>query len=175
MKIRYVLPFANALLLALLFYIHSAPQQLAHSAEGTEGQLVTRVYIIRRPLEGAPFGSVGPLAHSGLLLQTKAGEHYVLEYMDDSRVHLTAGTPEEQQRNARRKVAIIKMNGVASGRVASFEWERQLRGLAIDPKWTPQQLHEKMQSLMAPYSLWRAENCHQAQERLREWLLKGSK
>lgn len=167
MKIRYVLPFVNAVLLALLLYMNSAPREV-HSAEDASG-LVTHVYVIRRPLDGLPIGSAGPLAHSALLLQT-VNEHYVLEYMDDSRAHLTQGTPTEVSRDAGRKIANIKMNGVAGGRTVSFEWERQLRGTAVDPRWTPQQLQQQMQALMKPYSLWKAEHCHQAQQRLRAWM-----
>lgn len=165
-KIRYIPPLINALLLACLFYMHAPSLREARSAED-DGQLVTRVYVIRRPLDGALIGSAGPLAHSGLLLQTKAGEYYVLEYMNDSRAWLTAGTPKELGRDTGRKVANIKMNGIAGGKVVIVEWERQLHGSALEPKWTPEQLQQKMQIQMKRYNVWKAEHCHQAQERLR--------
>lgn len=132
---------------------------------------VSHVFVIRRALDDQPLGSVRQIAHSALLLRTCSGRHYTLEYMGDSRAHLTEAEPQEFKRHEGDRYADIKMKGQKNGGgTAEFEWERQLRGRAIEPKSTPEELRELMQSLMSEYSLWKKEHCHTAQERVRRRL-----
>lgn len=136
--------------------------------EGSDS--VVHVYVIRRQLLGQPIPSVRSLAHSALLLKTKGGKYYTLEFMDDSKAHLTSGVPLESSSDAARKVAIITMDGWGEGKSKSFEWERQLNGKALSGDHTPQQLLLMMQGEMKDYSVWKEEHCHSAQERLRKKL-----
>ena len=131
---------------------------------------VVHVYVIRRKLAGQPIGSVREFAHSALLLKTEKGEFFTLEYMSDSKAHLTKGTPKIIKENKKKKYADIKMEGYVDGKTKVCEWERQLTGKKVDPKYTPEELRTKMQDLMKKYSIWKKEHCHTAQERLREFL-----
>jgi len=137
-------------------------------AQDSPGKVV-HVYVIRRPLDKTP-GSVDVLAHSGLLLKTDKGRFLVLEYMSDGKAHLTEGVPTDvKTRNTSKD---IKMKGYVirekAGKVVEFEWESQLKGKAVTAKFTPEELRESMQKLMSSgYSVWKAEHCHTAQERLR--------
>jgi hypothetical protein len=127
---------------------------------------VAHVYVIRRQLLGQPLPSVRSLAHSALLLKTKGGEFYNLEFMGDSKAHLTKGAPRETSVDASRKVAIITMDGWGDGKSYKFEWERQLHGKALSGDHTPQQLLGMMQAEMEDYSVWKEEG---AAERSPVW------
>ena len=69
-----------------------------------------------------------------------------------------------------RKFAVVAMKGQIDGQATEAKWECDLTGPHIQPKWSADELQQKMQSLMRPYSVWRREHCHTAQERLRREL-----
>jgi hypothetical protein len=139
-------------------------------AKGADQDPVVHVYVMRRQLLGQPVPSVRSWAHSALLLKTKAGKFYTLEFMSDSKAHLTASTPKEISVDQKRKVALIKMEGWGDGKQESFEWERQLLGKELDAGQAPAELRDLMQAQMKEYSVWDKEHCHTAQERLRKQL-----
>jgi hypothetical protein len=109
------------------------------------------------------------LSHSALLLRTERGRYYTLEYMGDSQAHVTEGTPALLATPS-RQVAVVAMKGQIDGQPTEAKWECDLTGPRIQPKWSAGELQQKMQSLMRPYSVWRREHCHTAQERLRREL-----
>jgi hypothetical protein len=135
-----------------------------------ELERVSRVYVMRRPLNRQPLNSIGAFAHSALLLQTDRGNTYVLEYHRDSKAHLTLAAPNEIVENRRKGVAIIKTAGWANGQVGEFYWERELIGTPVSGAWTPQELQQRMQESMRGYSVLKMEHCHTAQQRLRSEL-----
>lgn len=154
-------------LAAILHGVHTAPEAVA------DDDKVERIFVIRRNLSGTLDGppvDVGVLAHSGLLLKTMQGKYYTLEYMDDSKVHLTETTPETVKEHTEKKWAHIKAAGRSEGKEKVLEWSRQLSGVKIDPKYTPGELKTMMEEVVGEYSVWKKEYCHAAQERLRRKL-----
>lgn len=135
-----------------------------------EESKANHLYVIRRPLDAQPVTSIRKYAHSALLVQTTNGKFYVLEYMADSKAHLTETEMTEVSKPEAKKIAIVKVKGMTDGGVKELEWERQLSGSKLEPKWSPVELRDKMQTLMKEYSIWKEEYCHSAQERLRREL-----
>lgn len=145
---------------------------LGATEPATEDDKVERIFVIRRNLEGplnGPPVNVGVLSHSALLLKT-AHKYYTLEYMDDSKVHLTETTPEMIKEYPNEKWAHIKAAGRFDEEEKLLDWARQLSGAAVEPLHTPEELKSMMQELVGDYSVWRKEHCHTAQERLRRKL-----
>lgn len=145
---------------------------VAHATDVAQPQpeKVSRIYVMRRPLNRQPLNSLGAFAHSALLLQTDQGNSYVLEYQRDSKAHLTLSKQQDIVENRKKGVANIRMAGWANGRVAEFYWERQLIGDPVPGNWTPQELQQRMQDSMKGYSVLKKEHCHTAQQRLRSEL-----
>ena len=133
-------------------------------------ETVSRIYVMRRPLNGQPLTSIGTFAHSALLLQTDQGNSYALEYQRDGKAHLTWGKQKAIREDRQKGIAHIRMVGWANGRVSDFYWERQLVGDPVLDHWSPQALQQKMQDSMQGYSVLKKEHCHTAQQRLRSAL-----
>ena len=134
-------PFRNCLVTGILLAICGQ----ALSEDLTK---VVHVYVIRRDLDKQPFPSVKSYAHSALLLTNQDGSTYVLEFMSDARAHLTKVEQKVLSTNDRKSVASITAEGWTSEGIKVFTWERQLKGIEIAPKWTPEELRDAMESGM---------------------------
>jgi hypothetical protein len=154
--------------LAAMFWLLAAAGD-ARADSPAAGDKVVQIFVMRRPLDGPVLGSVRRFRHSALLLRTDRGRYYTLEYTNDSRAHLTEGRPALFEVPAEGR-AIVAMAGYVGGRTEEARWECEAAGLVVPPEWSPADLQQKMQSLMKPYSIWRREHCHTAQERLRREL-----
>jgi hypothetical protein len=151
-----------------LLCFHDVSSSAPHVADDS----VERVYVIRRLLgggDGIPINR-GAIAHSGLLLKTKNGKFYVLEYMDDSKVHLTATEQVTVKEFKEDKYAHVRLVGRTEGTEKQLNWTRQLDGSVLSQNLSPKELKEKMEGLVKEYSVWKQEHCHKAQEKLRESL-----
>ena len=136
---------------------------------------ISHLFVVRRALDGRItelIGSRGHLAHSAVLLRDQTGSHQLLEYMGDSKTHLNPVEFVVTETNHSRSFQIIDMPGATlGGGLRMFEWEKQLLGKELAGGNTGESLREKMESLMAAsvYSTT-SHNCHDAQEKLRDWL-----
>lgn len=164
-------PFATALALlivSLATALASTPSSAAEPPIKNFDDTAIHLYVVRRGLDIGPLPRFRSLAHSGVLLQTRGGEFYLLEYMSDSTAHLTLVTPRTiSEHDGYIK---IKMSGRGDRGTQEFEWTRQKAGVRLDGKQTVQQLQALMQQSMDGYSLIGSEQCHTAQERLRKAL-----
>jgi hypothetical protein len=118
---------------------------------------VEKLYVIRRGLGGAPVKS-GCLAHSGLLLKTHDGNHHIVEY----------GTNHENKNEVILKRVELGNTNVAEFRDETYKWSKQVTGVNLDRKLTPEDIKSVMEDVTKTnnYNLknW---NCHMAQEKTR--------
>jgi hypothetical protein len=140
--------------------------QFVTSLDETESAV--HLYVVRRVLDGVGIPRVRQAAHSGVLLESKSGKWYLLEFMSDAKTHLTKVEPLIKQE--REDHVILIMEGRTATGTSTFEWTRQKAGVRLNQQQTIAQLKEMMQDGMKGYSVWKQEHCHTAQERLRERL-----
>jgi len=142
-------------------------------SESSSDSQITRVFIVRRNLN-VP-GSViaravthvtgsGYGAHSALLLKTKDGKDFLLEYMSDGNSHLYDVKYTVTKTYEKESYEDIIMNDKS--------WTKQLKGSEAPSGKTPNIAKKEMQEQMKGYSVSKDEVCHTAQERLRKlWKL----
>lgn len=159
-------------LLAFVTTFSFSPACFALTPENAEESKVEHVFVIRRNLsdiKNIPKDK-GVVSHSALLLKNQNGEFFVLEYMGDSKVYLTATKQKVIREYKDEKFAHVELNGRYDQSVTVINWTRQLEGSAVEPKYTPKELKDLMEREMKEYSVWKKEYCHTAQERVRTFL-----
>jgi hypothetical protein len=129
---------------------------------------VVHFYVVRRALNGALIPRIGQAAHSAILIETVGKKQYLLEYMDDSKVHIIEVSPVVIEEKSDHMA--ISMKGWSASGEKLYVWSRQKAGKQFNSGKTAFQLKDQMQSLMTEYDVWNKEHCHTAQERLRKAL-----
>lgn len=121
---------------------------------------IVRFFVARRAMRYTLGIRFGLFAHSAIVALTDQGDHWLLEYSEDSLAHvsLIRGLVVDKVLSDHRKV-----------RFDGYKWTLQLKGKApMGDEWTVERAHRRMQELMPNgYSLRNREWCHTAQERLR--------
>lgn len=141
----------------------------AQQSPAAADEPAVHLYVVRRALDLTATPRVRELAHSAVLLESKSGSLFLLEYLSDSKAHLSPVKPEITETKSDH--LLIKMAGRDSdGKMRPYSWTRQKQGVRLDQSKTIAQLQQLMQSSMSQYSVWDKEYCHTAQERLREQL-----
>lgn len=131
-----------------------------------ENDQAVHLFVVRRALDIPVVPRVRYAAHSALLLKTSNDRYYLLEYMADAKVHLNRVEVEVKQEKDDH--VVISMQGRADNGMKTFEWTRQLKGSKIEQQFTVGQLRDKMRELMPNGYAELKEDCHTAQERLRQ-------
>ena len=92
---------------------------------------IARVYVARRALGGLKslLLKYRLLAHSAVILETRIGNHYILEYMGDSTVYLKKIELNVVHTQEKRKPHQVIM-------VDDVPWTKQLHGKAASAGWT---------------------------------------
>lgn len=121
---------------------------------------IVRYFVARRAMRNTLGIRFGLFAHSAIVALTDQGDHWLLEYSDDSLAHVSLihDLVVDKVLSDHRKV-----------RFSGYTWTLQLKGKApMGDEWTVERAHRRMQELMPNgYSLRNREWCHTAQERLR--------
>ena len=152
--------------------------QLTVNASDTDGDIAVRLYVARRPLGAGelwkPLTNLNKFAHSAVLLETRDNKFFLLEYQNDSKVHLNLVTPETISTHEDGSFMIIEMNGASDkdASLQSFRWTRQLKGVSLTEPMSVKKLRDRMATTMATsqYSIPAGHHCHKAQESLRRSL-----
>lgn len=121
---------------------------------------VDKLYVIRRGLGGIPVKS-GCLAHSGLLLQTRDGNHHIVEY----------GVNHANKNEVTLKRVDLSDSTAKSFKDESYSWTKQVHGVNLSRQLSPEDIKSVMEDITKTnnYNLknW---NCHMAQEKTRRSL-----
>ncbi|KAF7723992.1 hypothetical protein EC973_001452 [Apophysomyces ossiformis] len=145
----------------------SIPSELQYAETSLDDPIV-KVFVVYRPLES--LSTIFPilaaiLSHSGLLLRTDTGGHYLLEYANDGKAHLkeVEYTINEKTTEGCRRL------GYESIKMCGYSWEKQLEGRRPPPGKTPNIAKREMQKLMPfGFDITEGEMRHTAQRRLRD-------
>jgi hypothetical protein len=129
---------------------------------------VVRIQVARRQLDVDRLPRVRQVSHSGLVLTTENGETYLLEYMSDAKTHLNK--VKINVKETKDDHQIVQMNGWSDTGIKSFKWTLQKTGSQLDGSRSARELQGLMQTGMNGYSLVKFEQCHTAQQRLRNYL-----
>lgn len=128
----------------------------------------THLYVVRRKLD-APLPRVSYFAHSAVLIETTNHHQYLIEFLEDSQVHLTRVQPRTVAN--RGDHLIIEMRGQTTDGPKTFEWTRQASGVKLTGEYSIATLKNFLNNKMRYYNLI-FENCHEAQQSLRGALSK---
>lgn len=149
-----------------------------------ELDVITDVFVARRPLGSSPLPKGGINAHSALLVKTKSGAHHVVEYSADLRSGAAGLDLERLHVPGEARSYPVTVKTLASDPARKFEevvltgpggdeavWTKQYFGKETGPdgRKTVDETRDAMQMLMGgAYGPDR--KCHEAQEATRKWL-----
>ena len=140
-------------------HIVSAPEQLNNSINQVE-----KLYVIETKLSYIP--KIGKLCHSALLLETKEGDFYILEFGIGLK-HVIYCYKIPQQKSNSNLIIVPSYD-----KKLTVKWDKQKTGISLQTCQTIESIHNVMKNIVAKrkkYNLlnW---NCHMAQENTRRSL-----
>lgn len=136
------------------------PRPITFLPQPVPSNVVDKLYVIRRGLGGIAVKS-GCLAHSGLLLQTRDGNHHIVEY----------GANHENKNEVILKRVNLSDSNAQTFKDDTYNWSKQVNGVNLSRKLSPEDIKSVMEDVTKTnnYNLknW---NCHMAQEKTRRSL-----